>query len=261
MITLTGKVAVVFAGGTGIGAATSQLFAKMGAQVVITARSQIGEAEIVGNAIVANGGVARVVQCDVADRDSVQRLFADVHESEGSVDIVVNSAGLFHQTPAFDADPAKIDALVGVNLLGGMNVIFAALQAMRGRGGAIVSVTSTQAVLAEPASPVYAATKRALEHFTASLAPELKDSRIRVNCIAAGATRTPMIAPILEPEMRGYLEALERNGRSPWGEFFLEPEDIAQCILFLVSDAARGVQCTSLVADQGHTSALPSLPA
>jgi 3-oxoacyl-[acyl-carrier protein] reductase len=192
----------------------------------------------------------------------VHALFEEIISKFGRIDIVVNSAGVFHPTPAFEANAEDVDRLVQVNLVGGINVIHGALKAMRSTGGSIVSVTSTQAVLAEPGCAVYAATKAGLAHFTASLAPELKKSGIRVNCVAPGAVRTPMTAQLHQPstpDMAALLDRLNRTSAGPYGEFFLEPDHVAKIVLFLVSDAAHGIHATSVVADQGHTSALPGL--
>jgi 3-oxoacyl-[acyl-carrier protein] reductase len=259
---LDGKVAVVVGGATGIGAATARLLAAEGASTIIAAPGPQPAMDEVCAAIVAAGGTATAVPCDVTDRAGVDAMFASVVERFGRVDIVVNSAGVFYPTPAFEPDAAHVDSLVRVNLLGGINVIHGGLKVMRQRGGAIVTVTSTQASLAEPGCAVYAATKAAMAHFTASLAPELKHTGIRVNCVAPGAVRTPMTAVLhasSDPGMRELLGRLNKHCGGPYGEFFLEPDHIASIVLFLVSDAARGLQATSVVADQGHTSALVGL--
>ena len=259
---LEGRVAVVVGGATGIGAATARLLASEGARIIVAAPGPQAAADEVCAAITAAGGNAAAVACDVTDRTGVHAMFSDVVERFGGVDIVVNSAGVFFPTPAFDPDAQQVESLVLVNLLGGINVVHGALKVMRPRGGAIVTVTSTQASLAEPGCAVYAATKAAMAHFTASLAPELKHSGIRVNCVAPGAVRTPMTAALhaaSDPGMRALLDRLNKHCGGPYGEFFLEPEHIASIVLFLVSDGSRGLQATSIVADQGHTSALVGL--
>jgi len=137
--------------------------------------------------------------------------------------------------------------------------VLAALKAMRATGGVLVNITSTQAVLAEPGSPVYAATKAGLAHFTASLAPELRRSGIRVVALAPGATLTPMTEALADPDNPDMVAALkhyEETSSGPYGEFFQQPEQVARTIVFLASDDARGIHATSVVADQGHTSAL-----
>jgi 3-oxoacyl-[acyl-carrier protein] reductase len=263
IVTAKDRVALVIGGSSGIGAATARLLAAEGARMVIAAPEAPAQMHALCEGIELAGGKAIAMHCDVTDRRSVQALFDSVIAQFGRIDVAVNSAGVFSPTPAFDADSERIDALVHVNLLGGINVIHAALKAMKPTGGVIVTVTSTQAVRAEPGCAVYAATKAGLAHFVASLAPELKNSGIRVVCVAPGGTRTPMTAAFHESTRAQSLELPERLNRThggPYGEFFLEPEHVAQVIAFAASDAARAIQATTLVADQGHTSALPGLP-
>jgi 3-oxoacyl-[acyl-carrier protein] reductase len=254
-----GKTAMVLGGSSGIGEATARLLAQKGASVVIATRRPATDMEDLVSSIANDGGAVSAVTCDVTDRASVDAAFDDVLARHGALDIVVNSSGIFAPTPAFDADPAVIDLLVNVNFLGGITVSFAALKAMQATGGVLVNVTSTQAVLAEPGSPVYAATKAGLGHFTASLAPELRKTGIRVVALAVGATLTPMTDALTDPDnpdMVATLKHFEETSSGPYGEFFQQPEQVARTIVFLVSDDARGIHATSVVADQGHTSAL-----
>ena len=254
-----GKTALVVGGSSGIGEATARLLARKGASVVIAAPLPATDMQNAVRSIEKDGGTASAVTCDVTDRRSVEAAFDDVLARHGRLDVVVNSAGAFAPTPAFDADPALIDLLVSVNFLGGITVSLAALKAMRATGGVLVNITSTQAVLAEPGSPVYAATKAGLAHFTASLAPELRRSGIRVVALAPGATLTPMTEALADPDNPDMLAALkhyEETSSGPYGEFFQQPEQVARTIVFLASDDARGIHATSVVADQGHTSAL-----
>ncbi|MFE3059510.1 SDR family NAD(P)-dependent oxidoreductase [Nocardia sp. NPDC059239] len=254
-----GKIALVVGGSSGIGAATARMLAAAGAATVVAAPLPVSEMQDIVEKIEKDGGRAVAVTCDVTDRDTVAALFAEINELYGRLDVVVNAAGVYAPTPVFTPDPVIIDKLVAVNLVGAINVSFAAVAAMRPSGGVLVNVTSTQAVLAEPDSPVYAATKAGLAHFTASLAPELRRSGIRVVAFAAGATRTPMTAALAYPqtaEMAAALAHLDETSSGPYGEFFLDPEDMARIIVFLASDDARAIHATSVVADQGHTSAL-----
>jgi len=254
-----GKTALVVGGSSGIGEATARLLAHEGASVVIAAPLPATDMQNAVRSIEKDGGTASAVTCDVTDRRSVEAAFDDVLARHGRLDVVVNSAGAFAPTPAFNADPALIDLLVSVNFLGGITVSLAALKAMRATGGVLVNITSTQAVLAEPGSPVYAATKAGLAHFTASLAPELRRSGIRVVAVAPGATLTPMTEALADPgnpDMVAALKRYEETSSGPYGEFFQQPEQVARTIVFLASDDARGVHATSVVADQGHTSAL-----
>jgi 3-oxoacyl-[acyl-carrier protein] reductase len=254
-----GKTALILGGSSGIGEATARLLAHKGASVVIATRRPATDIEHLVSSIAADGGTASAVTCDVTDRASVSAAFNEVLARHGRLDIVVNSSGIFAPTPAFDADPAVIDQLVNVNFLGAISVSLAALKAMQPTGGVLINITSTQAVLAEPGSPVYAATKAALGHFTASLAPELRKTGIRVVALAVGATLTPMTNALTDPtnpDMVATLKHYEDTSTGPYGEFFQQPEQVAATIAFLASDDARGIHATTIVADQGHTSAI-----
>jgi 3-oxoacyl-[acyl-carrier protein] reductase len=256
---LEGKIALVVGGSSGIGAATARLLAASGATVVVAAPLPESEMHELVEEIEKGGGRASAVTCDVTDRGSVATGFDTALSRHGRLDIVINSAGVFAPTPVFDTDPALVDLLVNVNFVGTVTVSLAALKAMRDTGGVLINVTSTQAVLAEPGSPVYAATKAAVAHFTASLAPELRRSGIRVVALAPGATLTPMTESLTDPDNPNMVAALrhyEETSSGPYGEFFQTPEQIARVIVFLASDDARGIHATSVVADQGHTSAL-----
>ena len=255
-----GKVAIVFGGDSGIGAATSELLGDRGAQVVISALS-LGElSESLCEKISQAGGKAVAMQCDVTERDAVYQLFEDVVDRFGAVDVVVNSAGLAGRTPAFDADIELVTQLINVNLMGAINVVHAALKAMKSRRGAIVNVTSTQAALGEVGFSVYAATKAAIEQFTSTLVPELKGMGIRVNCLGPGPVKTAMTQAThspTTPEGEKILETLNSNGKGPYSEFFMEAMEVARTIVFLASDHASAIHGATVVADQGHTSAHP----
>jgi NAD(P)-dependent dehydrogenase (short-subunit alcohol dehydrogenase family) len=258
------KTALVIGGSTGIGAATARLLASSGARTIVAAPIPVTHMRELCEEIQNGGGIASARYCDVCDRAGVQSLFDTIIGEFGRIDIVVNSAGVFFPTPAFVPNADQVEALIRVNFVGGINVIHSALNAMKSTGGGvIVSVTSTQAVLAEPGCSVYAATKAGMAHFVASLAPELKNTGIRIVCVAPGGTRTPMTAAFHQsaaPEVKALIEQLNKTEGGPYGELFLEPEHVAQIINFIVSDAARAIHATSLVADQGHASALPGMP-
>jgi len=147
-----------------------------------------------------------------------------------------------------------------VNTIGPISMIQAALPAMRrSGGGAIVNISSGAAVLGVNEFAVYAATKAAIAHFTRTLAPELRRSNIRCNAIGPGSVRTPMLgfeSDELTPEQQQGMARREARSISPYGNAMMEPDDIAQVALFLCSDAARALQGSFVLADQGISSAM-----
>ena len=257
-----GKIAIVTGGASGIGAATSRLLAKNGAHVVVTSEQPLESLEPFCAEIVAAGGSASAISCDVTDGAAITALVAEVERRHQRLDILVNCAGLFHRAPLEQMTAAQIHNMFAVNALGPIMLVRAALPLMRRNGGgAIVNIASGAAVLGVEGCAVYAATKAALAHFTRTLAPELRRSGIRVNAVAPGSVRTPMLgfkSDDLTPEQLQSLAKREAGTVSPYGNAMMDPSDIAEVVLFLASDAARGLQGSLVLADQGISSAMPA---
>ena len=257
---LNGKIAIVTGGGTGIGAAVCTLLAKEGAHVVVTSETPVAALQPVVDRIVAAGGSAGAATCDVTDRQAIARLVADVERDHGRLDILVQSAGVCFWEPLEQMSAGKIDLMFGVNVIGPISMIQAVLPVMkRAGGGAIVNISSGAAMLGVQDFAVYAATKAAIAHFTRTLAPELRRTNIRVNSIGPGSVRTPMLgftSDELTPEQAAGMVKREARSSSPYGNAMMEPDDIAQVALFLVSDAARALHGSYVLADQGISSAM-----
>jgi NAD(P)-dependent dehydrogenase (short-subunit alcohol dehydrogenase family) len=257
---LEGKIAIVTGGGTGIGAAVCALFASNGAHVVVTSELPVEAMQPVVDRIRESGGTASTATCDIMDRDAIARLIADVERDHGRIDILVQSAGVCFWEPIEQMPARKIDLMFGVNVIGPISMIQAVLPAMRrAGGGAIVNISSGAAVLGVHEFAVYAATKAAIAHFTRTLAPELRRTNIRVNSIGPGSVRTPMLgftSDELTPEQQDGMVRREARSVSPYGNAMMEPGDIAQVALFLVSDAARALHGSYVLADQGISSAM-----
>jgi len=257
---LDGKIAIVTGGSSGIGAATAALFARNGATVIVTSEQPLDAIQPVVDRIVAAGGKAQAATCDIMDRDAIAALVAGVERDHGRLDILIQSAGMCFWGPVEDMPAHKIDLMFGVNTIGPISMIQAALPAMRrSGGGAIVNISSGAAVLGVNEFAVYAATKAAIAHFTRTLAPELRRSNIRCNAIGPGSVRTPMLgfeSDELTPEQQQGMARREARSISPYGNAMMEPDDIAQVALFLCSDAARALQGSFVLADQGISSAM-----
>lgn len=261
---LDGRVAIITGGGTGIGAAIARLLAKNGAHVVLTSELAVERMEPVVNQILSNGGRAGAITCDVMDRDSIAAMVGAVERDHSRIDILIQSAGVCFAGPIETMAAQSIDRMFGINVIGAISIIQAVLPAMRrAGGGAIVNIASGAAVLSAAEMAVYASTKAAIAHFTRSLAPELRRTNIRINSIGPGPVRTPMLGFTTEglTELQE-IEMTQRGARSisPYGNPMMEPNDIAQVALFLVSDAARALQGSFVLADQGVTSGMLSPP-
>ena len=257
---LDGKIAIVTGGSSGIGAATAALLAKNGASVIVTSEQPVAAIQPVADRIVAAGGKAHAVTCDIADRTVIAALVAGVERDHGRLDILVQSAGVCFWGPFEQMPASKIDLMFAVNTTGPIAMIQAALPVMRrSGGGAIVNISSGAAMLGVNEFAVYAASKAAIAHFTRTLAPELRRSNIRCNSIGPGSVRTPMLGfqgDELTPEQQEGMVRREARSISPYGNPMMEPDDIAQVALFLCSDAARALQGSYVLADQGISSAM-----
>jgi NAD(P)-dependent dehydrogenase (short-subunit alcohol dehydrogenase family) len=231
---LAGKVALVTGGASGIGAATAELLADRGAEVVVADLS----------------GGEGVHALDVTDEEAVDRLVAEVVDTHGRLDLAANVAGT-SGTYANVVDTSTEDwaRTLRVNLDGVFFCLRAELRAMRsgGGGGAVVNVSSGAGLMGVPGMGAYAASKHAVIGITRSAALEVAREGIRVNAVCPGSVRTPML--------RGFVggdeEALEKMGRqSPIGRV-AEPEEIAEAIVWLLSDAARYVTGDVIRTDGG----------
>jgi 3-oxoacyl-[acyl-carrier protein] reductase len=257
---LEGRIAIVTGGGTGIGAATARLFAKQGAHVVVTSELDVAAMQPVVDEIIAAGGTASAATCDIMDRTQIAALIESVECEHGRIDYLIQCAGVCFWGPIEEMSAQKIDLMFGVNVIGAISMIQAALPAMkRAGGGAIVNISSGAAVLGVNEFAVYAASKAAIQHFTRTLAPELRRTNIRVNSIGPGSVRTPMLgfnSDELTPEQAEGMVRREARSASPYGNGMMEPNDIAEVALFLCSDAARALHGSFVLADQGISSAM-----
>ncbi|HEY8260093.1 MAG TPA: SDR family NAD(P)-dependent oxidoreductase, partial [Methylosinus sp.] len=191
-----GKIAVVTGGSTGIGLATAKLFAAEGAKVVVTGR----RAAELDAATAAIGADAFAVQGDVAKLDDLDRLYAEVKERYGRIDILFANAGLARLAPLEAVDEAHFDLLFDVNVRGLLFTVQKALP-LFSQGGAIVLNSSVVNTKGTPAFGVYAATKAAVRSFARTWTAELKDRAIRVNTISPGPIETPIFDTLgLPPE-------------------------------------------------------------
>ena len=240
-VNLSGKTALVTGASSGIGAAVASALAANGATVWVNypdeATAESAEAVVTG--IAQSGGAAQAIQADVSSESDVLAMFS-VLES-GPLDILVNNAGIAHSSPIEALEVADFDRLMGVHLRGTFLCTRSALKMMYAQdSGRIINTASQLAYIGAPGFSHYTAAKGAILSFTRSLALEIGDRPITANCVAPGATMTPILADVPDD----ILEGIRQN--IPAGRI-AEVEDIVGAYLFLSSDAAghfRG-QCLS----------------
>ena len=246
---LAGKTAFITGGNSGIGFAIAKLFVTEGARVAITGRNP----DSLEKAAADLGPSALSVQADVADVAAIERAVATAAERFGKLDIIVPNAGISGNTPVGATSVEAFEQVIRTNVTGVFFTVQAAAAHMND-GGAVVLIGSVHAVLGSPGAAAYAASKGAIRAMTRVLAGELAPRRIRVNTVTPGATRTPIWnsrAPT--PDAFAALEA--RFARSIPLDRIAEPEEVAQAVLYLSSDAASGVTATEIVVDGGMTNA------
>ena len=240
-VSLSGKTALVTGASSGIGAAVASALAANGAMVWVNHPDEASaeSAQAVVTSIAESGGAAQTIQADVSSESDVLAMFSAL--GLGLLDILVNNAGIAHSSPVEMLEVADFDRLMAVHLRGTFLCTRSALKMMYAQNsGRIINTASQLAYIGAPGFSHYTAAKGAILSFTRSLALEIGDRPITANCVAPGATMTPILADVPDD----ILEGIRQN--IPAGRI-ADVEDIVGAYLFLASDAAghfRG-QCLS----------------
>ena len=197
-ILLTGRVAVVTGAAVGLGKAIAETFARFGADLAICDRDAENLART-GHAIESAGRRALAAELDVRDAERVREFFEGIEATFGRVDVLVNNAGGGFHAMFVEVGEKGQDALIRENFSSVTHFVRGAVPLMTGRGGSIVNITSIEAHRAGPGYAVYSAMKAAVANLTKSLALELGERMIRVNCIAPDSSRPPVSAGAARP--------------------------------------------------------------
>lgn len=242
---LSGKIAVITGGTTGIGLATAKLFQAEGAQVVVTGRSAGALAE----AQKALGTSALVLQSDASRLADVDALAATVREKFGRIDILFANAGIAKFAPVEAVTEEDFDAHFGTNVKGLYFTVQKTLPLIP-EGGTILLNASIVSRKGFPGASIYSATKAAVRSFGRTLAAELAPRRIRVNTISPGPVDTPIYSKMgFGADAQKAFEESMAAGVSL--KRFGQPEELAKAALFLVSDDASFVVGAELFVDGG----------
>jgi gluconate 5-dehydrogenase/3-oxoacyl-[acyl-carrier protein] reductase len=237
------RTAVVTGASRGIGAATARALDRAGARVALIARSRADLEETASG--LEHDPV--VVVGDLLDRRAPIDVGTQALEALGHVDILVNNAAVAARLDTVDSDAEAIDAMLAVNIRAPLLLIATVVPSMIERGsGSIINLSSVSALVGTPRRAAYAASKGGLDAATRSMAMELGPAGIRVNSVAPGVVDTALWAK--NKTIPGVIEKVEEQ--TPLGRWAV-PDDIADVIVFLASDAARFVTGETISADGG----------
>ena len=242
-----GKSAVVTGAGSGIGRACATLLASEGARVMVVDINE-ARAKEAADELRDSGAQAAPFVADVRHSHRVEAMLDEAVERHGGIDILVNNAGLLRLGLIVDTSDDEWDFVLSNNLTSVFYCSRGAARRMiaRGRGGRIVNISSIHAVISEPNAGPYTAAKGGIEAFSRTLASELANHKITVNCVRPGATWTALGAAIYTDEVIAAL-----NLRVPLKEI-AQPEWIAGAVAYFASDAGRYSTGTTLDVDGGY---------
>ena len=242
---LEGKVAIITGASRGIGSGIAKVFAQQGAHVAFTYSSSAESAMALENELVALGSKAKGYQSNAANFDEAQKLVDDVIADFGTVDILINNAGITKDNLLMRMSEEDFDKVIEINLKSVFNMTKAVQKIMlKYRAGSIVNMSSVVGVKGNAGQANYAASKAGMIGFTKSIALELGSRNIRCNAIAPGFIETEMTAKLNEDVVKGWRDAipLKRGG---------SPEDVANVCVFLASDMSAYVTGQVINVDGG----------
>lgn len=251
LTSLEGKVAIVTGAGVGMGAATARLLAARGAKVVVSDINAATAAET-AEAIRADGGVAHVVLCDVAQESQVEALIAETVATFGRLDCAVNNAAITPDSlPIAEADMAVFDKVLNVDLRSVMLCMKYEIRQFlaQGSAGSIVNVGSVSSFRPQPHNAAYVAAKHGVIGLTKVGSLEYAGKGIRVNAVLPGAIDTPMFRGALEAN--GFKEEDFAPALSLFNRIG-KPQEVAEASAWLCSDAASYVTGHSLAVEGGY---------
>ena len=255
---LDGKIGLVTGAGSGIGRAVCERLAAAGATIIVTSRNREHMEATARRVTDAGGTVGATYVLDVGDRTAVDYVLGEAGARFGRIDILCNNAGVdLARAPAVpDVRDEEWDLVFRVNVSGMFWACRAALPFIKD-GGSIVNIGSTNAFVAWPNDAPYTASKGAVLQFSKALALELAPRGIRVNCVCPGIIDTPLTRTFIERAGDPQAVIAQYNAVAPLGRMGTAME-VANCVLFLVSDDASYVTGAALLVDGGSTAAARS---
>ena len=232
---LEGKTVIITGASRGIGRGIAEMFAKQGANIAFTYRSSDEKAKALEDELSANGCKVKGYKSDASNFEAAQQLAVDVLEEFGSIDVLVNNAGITKDGLLMRMSEDDFDIVMDINMKSVFNMTKAVLRPMlKQRKGSIINMSSVVGVKGNAGQANYSASKAAINGFTKSTALELGSRNIRCNSIAPGFIETEMTEKLAEEQIQEWRNSipLKRGGNT---------EDIANASLFLASDMSAYV--------------------
>jgi 3-oxoacyl-[acyl-carrier protein] reductase len=240
------RIALVTGSSRGIGSGIARRLAAAGATVLIHGNNSSGSAGALVAEIASKGGKARSLQHDLSSPSGGTGLVQAAFSMLGGLDILVNNAGLFEKGPIEKVADQQIERLLSVNVRAVAQATREFARLSSSKHGRIVNVSSIAARMPSPGASIYAATKAAVESLTKSHAVELGPRGFTVNAVAPGTTRTEMSEAGFSSDALEFLSEISPSGRLG------RPEDIAEVVAFLCSDAAAWITGQVIAVDGGQ---------
>jgi 3-oxoacyl-[acyl-carrier protein] reductase len=242
---LEGKTVIITGASRGIGKGIAELFAQQGANIAFTYSSSKESADILEQELTTNGVKAKGYQSNAANFDEAQKVVEDVIAEFGTVDVLINNAGITKDNLLMRISEEDFDKVIEVNLKSVFNMTKAVQRIMlKNRKGSIINMSSVVGLKGNAGQSNYAASKAGIIGFTKSIALELGSRNIRCNAIAPGFIETEMTAKLNEDVVQGWRDSipLKRGGSTV---------DVANCCLFLASDMSAYITGQTINVDGG----------
>jgi 3-hydroxybutyrate dehydrogenase len=261
MTSIKNKTAIITGSTSGIGLGIATGFAKAGVNVVINGLGDPAAVETERKNLESLGIKALYSPADMTKPDQIKKMIDDAAKKFGSVDIIVNNAGIQNVSPVEDFPPEKWDAILAINLSSSFHMTKHAVPLMKKSGwGRIINIASAHGLVASPFKSAYVAAKHGVVGFTKSVALEVAQNNITVNAICPGYVWTPLVQNQVKDtaKARGMTEEQVIKDvllAAQWTKKFVTVEQIADLSLFLCGDAAENITGAAIAIDGGWTAA------